>query len=106
MTFGKDPRTYDMAARIVNEEIEHEAGLSSFLRMSGTANQYPQATSAVVSRAKRHTARTVDSTILSSRPKITQNKRKTGSKCASVAWVVFSRSLRAILVTELLGAAA
>ena len=25
MTFGKDPRTYDMAARILNEEVEHEA---------------------------------------------------------------------------------
>ena len=25
MTFGKDPRTYDMAARILNEELEHEA---------------------------------------------------------------------------------
>jgi ferritin-like protein len=25
MTFGKDPRTYDLAARILNEEIEHEA---------------------------------------------------------------------------------
>ena len=25
MTFGKDPRTYDMASRILNEEIEHEA---------------------------------------------------------------------------------
>lgn len=25
MTFGKDPRTYDIAARIVQEEIEHEA---------------------------------------------------------------------------------
>lgn len=25
LTFGKDPRTYDMAARILNEEIEHEA---------------------------------------------------------------------------------
>jgi hypothetical protein len=24
MTFGKDPRTYDLAARILNEEIEHE----------------------------------------------------------------------------------
>ena len=23
--FGKDPRTYDMAARILNEEVEHEA---------------------------------------------------------------------------------
>src|SRR5213076_3496045 len=25
LTFGKDPRTYDLAARILNEEIEHEA---------------------------------------------------------------------------------
>ena len=25
LTFGKDPRTYDMAARILNEEIEHGA---------------------------------------------------------------------------------
>lgn len=25
LTIGKDPRTYDMAARILNEEIEHEA---------------------------------------------------------------------------------
>ena len=25
LTFGKDPRTYDMAQRILNEEIEHEA---------------------------------------------------------------------------------
>jgi ferritin-like protein len=25
MTFGKDPRTYDLAARILNEEVEHEA---------------------------------------------------------------------------------
>ncbi len=25
MPFGKDPRTYDMAARILKEEIEHEA---------------------------------------------------------------------------------
>lgn len=25
ITFGKDPRTYDKAARILNEEIEHEA---------------------------------------------------------------------------------
>lgn len=25
MTFAKDPRTYDLAARILNEEIEHEA---------------------------------------------------------------------------------
>ena len=25
LTFGKDPRTYDMAARILNQEVEHEA---------------------------------------------------------------------------------
>ena len=25
LTIGKDPRTYDMAARILNEEVEHEA---------------------------------------------------------------------------------
>src|SRR5213078_1994503 len=25
LTFGKDPRTFDMAARILNEEVEHEA---------------------------------------------------------------------------------
>ncbi|GIW11340.1 MAG: DNA polymerase [Dehalococcoidia bacterium] len=25
LTFGKDPRTYDLAARILNEEVEHEA---------------------------------------------------------------------------------
>src|SRR5436853_3018599 len=25
LTFGKDPRTYDMAARILNEEVEHDA---------------------------------------------------------------------------------
>jgi ferritin-like protein len=25
LTFGKDPRTYDLAQRILNEEVEHEA---------------------------------------------------------------------------------
>ena len=25
LTFGKDPRTYDMASRILQEETEHEA---------------------------------------------------------------------------------
>ena len=29
MTFGKDPRTYDLASRILNEEIEHEADFVS-----------------------------------------------------------------------------
>src|SRR5437773_3934176 len=31
MTFGKDPRTYDMAARILNEEVEHEAWVIGLL---------------------------------------------------------------------------
>src|SRR5207248_11597703 len=31
MTFGKDPRTYDMAARILNEEVEHGAWLVELL---------------------------------------------------------------------------
>ena len=30
-TFGKDPRTYDLCAAILNEEIEHEAWFSEFL---------------------------------------------------------------------------
>ena len=34
MTFGKDPRTYDLAARILNEEIEHEA-VTLTLRLTG-----------------------------------------------------------------------
>jgi ferritin-like protein len=33
ITFGKDPRTYDMAARILNEEIEHEAWFIELLSM-------------------------------------------------------------------------
>ncbi|MDA2915892.1 DNA protection protein DPS [Nitrospinae bacterium AH_259_B05_G02_I21] len=33
MTAGKDPRTYDMAARILNEEIEHEAWFIELLSM-------------------------------------------------------------------------
>ena len=33
LTFGKDPRTYDMAARILNEEIEHEAWFIELLSM-------------------------------------------------------------------------
>jgi len=31
LTFGKDPRTYDMAARILNEEVEHEAWFIALL---------------------------------------------------------------------------
>ena len=30
-TFGKDPRTYDLCAAILNEEIEHEAWFSEFI---------------------------------------------------------------------------
>lgn len=33
ITLGKDPRTYDMAARILNEEIEHEAWFIELLAM-------------------------------------------------------------------------
>lgn len=33
MTQGKDPRTYDLAARILNEEIEHEAWFIELLAM-------------------------------------------------------------------------
>jgi ferritin-like protein len=31
MTFGKDPRTYELALAILNEEIEHEAWFSEYL---------------------------------------------------------------------------
>jgi ferritin-like protein len=31
MTFGKDPRTYELSLAILNEEIEHEAWFSEFL---------------------------------------------------------------------------
>jgi ferritin-like protein len=31
MTSGKDPRTYDLALAILNEEVEHEAWFSEFL---------------------------------------------------------------------------
>jgi ferritin-like protein len=31
MTAGKDPRTYDLAAAILNEEIEHESWFAEFL---------------------------------------------------------------------------
>ena len=33
LTFGKDPRTYDMASRTLNEEIEHEAWFIELLSM-------------------------------------------------------------------------
>jgi ferritin-like protein len=33
LTFGKDPRTYDMASRILNEEVEHEAWFIELLSM-------------------------------------------------------------------------
>ncbi len=33
LTFGKDPRTYDLASRILNEEIEHEAWFIELLSM-------------------------------------------------------------------------
>jgi ferritin-like protein len=33
ITFGKDPRTYDMASRILQEEVEHEAWFVELLSM-------------------------------------------------------------------------
>ena len=33
LTYGKDPRTYDMASRILQEEIEHEAWFIELLSM-------------------------------------------------------------------------
>jgi ferritin-like protein len=33
LTFGKDPRTYDMASRILNKEVEHEAWFIELLSM-------------------------------------------------------------------------
>ncbi|MFC3898190.1 ferritin-like domain-containing protein [Lentzea rhizosphaerae] len=33
MTFGKDPRTYELAMRILNEEVEHEAWFIELLSM-------------------------------------------------------------------------
>ncbi len=33
ITFGKDPRTYDMASRILQEEVEHEAWFIELLSM-------------------------------------------------------------------------
>ena len=41
MTFGKDPRTYDMAARILNEEIEHEAWFIELLGMERDGKSIP-----------------------------------------------------------------
>jgi ferritin-like protein len=31
MTFGKDPRTYDLALAILHEEVEHEAWFQELL---------------------------------------------------------------------------
>ena len=31
MTFGKDPRTYELSLAILNEEVEHESWFSEFL---------------------------------------------------------------------------
>jgi ferritin-like protein len=41
MTFGKDPRTYDMAARILNEEIEHEAWFIELLAFERDGKSIP-----------------------------------------------------------------
>ena len=44
MTFGKDPRTYDMAARILNEEIEHEAWFIELLAHERDGKSIPLGT--------------------------------------------------------------
>ncbi len=41
MTFGKDPRTYDLAARILNEEIEHEAWFIELLAFERDKKSIP-----------------------------------------------------------------
>ncbi|MGH9609851.1 MAG: ferritin-like domain-containing protein, partial [Bryobacteraceae bacterium] len=41
MTFGKDPRTYDMAARILNEEVEHEAWFIELLAFQRDGKSIP-----------------------------------------------------------------
>src|SRR5260370_14805049 len=41
MTFGKDPRTYDLAARILNEEIEHEASFIELLAHERDGKSFP-----------------------------------------------------------------
>jgi ferritin-like protein len=54
MTFGKDPRTYDMASRILNEEIEHEAWFIELLAHERDGKSIP---SGHFRRAKRPIAR-------------------------------------------------
>lgn len=41
ITFGKDPRTYDLAQRILNEEIEHEAWFIELLAMERDGKTIP-----------------------------------------------------------------
>ena len=41
LTFGKDPRTYDMASRILQEEIEHEAWFIELLSMERDGDVRP-----------------------------------------------------------------
>ena len=41
MTHGKDPRTYDMAQRILQEEIEHEAWFVELLSMERDGEVHP-----------------------------------------------------------------
>jgi ferritin-like protein len=41
LTLGKDPRTYDLASRILNEEIEHEAWFIELLAMERNGEVVP-----------------------------------------------------------------
>ena len=63
LTLGKDPRTYDMASRILQEEIEHEAWFIELLSFERDGRASPRGISVGARRARRHTARTAGSTI-------------------------------------------
>ena len=43
LTYGKDPRTYDMASRILQEEVEHEAWFIELLSMERDGQVRPSA---------------------------------------------------------------
>ena len=50
MTFGKDPRTYDVAPRILNEEIEREAWFIELLAARSHSSAAPDAQASPGSR--------------------------------------------------------
>ena len=62
LTFGKDPRTYDMASRILQEETEHEAWFIELLSKNAMTRSGRPDIFAAASRGRRRTARTAGST--------------------------------------------